>query len=168
MNFLQKQQAVLPKKSPEVVIKPKRKNKPSTTTTQPNNDEMSSSKQSTTTTKTDLNSNSKKLANTMDNAQFTFDDDELTSSSTKAHNVMISDMDNNSSESDKEVEVECGVKGKQHVEKHATEELPDERKGLFNEESFEEDLPYVPTTLPMEKSVALPILPIKQRLQEIR
>lgn len=77
---------------------------------------------------------------------------------------VISDLDHNSSESEKDSEIEF-IRNK--VEKLA-EELPDERKGLFYEESFEEDLPYVPTTLPLEKSVAVPILPVKQRLQEVR
>ncbi|CAL1687710.1 unnamed protein product [Lasius platythorax] len=77
---------------------------------------------------------------------------------------MISDLDHNSSESERDSEIEF-VRNK--VEK-MVEELPDERKGLFYEESFEEDLPYVPTTLPLEKSVAVPILPVKQRLQEVR
>lgn len=77
---------------------------------------------------------------------------------------VISDLDRNSSESERDSEIEF-IRNK--VEKLA-EELPDERKGLFYEESFEEDLPYVPTTLPLEKSVAVPILPVKQRLQEVR
>nr|XP_012227542.1 PREDICTED: muscle M-line assembly protein unc-89 isoform X3 [Linepithema humile] len=77
---------------------------------------------------------------------------------------VISDLDHNSSESERDSEIEF-IRNK--VEKLA-EELPDERKGLFYEESFEEDLPYVPTTLPLEKSVAIPILPVKQRLQEVR
>ncbi|XP_076168907.1 uncharacterized protein LOC143147504 isoform X11 [Ptiloglossa arizonensis] len=77
---------------------------------------------------------------------------------------VISDLDHNSSESERDSEIEF-IRNK--VEKLA-QELPDERKGLFYEESFEEDLPYVPTTLPLEKSVAMPILPVKQRLQEVR
>lgn len=77
---------------------------------------------------------------------------------------VISDLDRNSSESERDSEIEF-IRNK--VEKLA-EELPDERKGLFYEESFEEDLPYIPTTLPLEKSVAVPILPVKQRLQEVR
>ncbi|XP_015182241.1 PREDICTED: muscle M-line assembly protein unc-89 isoform X2 [Polistes dominula] len=77
---------------------------------------------------------------------------------------VISDLDHNSSESERDSEIEF-IRNK--TEK-ISEELPDERKGLFNEESFEEDLPYIPTTLPLEKSVAVPILPVKQRLQEVR
>lgn len=77
---------------------------------------------------------------------------------------IVSDLDHNSSESERDSEIEF-IRNK--AEK-AAEELPDERKGLCYEESFEEDLPYVPTTLPVEKSVAVPILPVKQRLQEVR
>ncbi|XP_078046404.1 uncharacterized protein LOC144474898 isoform X2 [Augochlora pura] len=77
---------------------------------------------------------------------------------------VVSDLDHNSSESERDSEIEF-IRNK--TEK-IVQELPDERKGLFYEESFEEDLPYVPTTLPLEKSVAVPILPVKQRLQEVR
>ncbi|KAJ0175907.1 hypothetical protein K1T71_008081 [Dendrolimus kikuchii] len=34
-----------------------------------------------------------------------------------------------------------------------------EKRGLVVQESFEEELPYVPTTLPLERSVALPMVP---------
>ncbi|XP_043285064.1 uncharacterized protein [Venturia canescens] len=77
---------------------------------------------------------------------------------------IISDLDHNSSESERDSEIDF-IRNKAE---RVVEELPDERKGLCYEESFEEDLPYVPTTLPMEKSVAVPILPIKQRVQEVR
>lgn len=77
---------------------------------------------------------------------------------------VVSDLDHNSSESERDSEIDF-VRNK--AEK-GVEELPDERKGLCYEESFEEDLPYVPTTLPLEKSVAVPILPVKQRLQEVK
>ncbi|XP_066595175.1 uncharacterized protein [Prorops nasuta] len=81
----------------------------------------------------------------------------------KASSV-ISDLDRNSSGSERDSEIDFV---RNRAEK-LSDELPDERKGLFYEESFEEDLPYVPTTLPLEKSVAVPILPVKQRLQEVR
>ncbi|XP_034938882.1 uncharacterized protein [Chelonus insularis] len=77
---------------------------------------------------------------------------------------VVSDLDHNSSESERDSEIDF-VRNK--VIK-VTDELSDERKGLFNEESFEEDFPYVPTTLPMEKSVAVPIRSLKQRLEEVR
>ncbi|CAB3223310.1 unnamed protein product [Arctia plantaginis] len=38
-----------------------------------------------------------------------------------------------------------------------------ERRGLVVQESFEEELPYVPTTLPQERSVALPMVPVRDR-----
>lgn len=38
-----------------------------------------------------------------------------------------------------------------------------ERRGLVVQESFEEELPYVPTTLPQERSVALPMVPVRER-----
>lgn len=96
-------------------------------------------------------------------ADFLDDGIKLADGLAKASSV-ISDLDHNSSESERDSEIEF-IRNK--AEKLA-EELPDERKGLFYEESFEEDLPYVPTTLPLEKSVAVPILPVKQRLQEVR
>ncbi|XP_063993944.1 microtubule-associated protein futsch isoform X1 [Diachasmimorpha longicaudata] len=77
---------------------------------------------------------------------------------------VVSDLDHNSSESERDSEIDF-IRNKAAK---AVEELPDERKGLFNEESFEEDLPYVPTTLPLEKSVAVPMLPVKQRIQEVK
>ncbi|XP_037970268.2 serine/arginine repetitive matrix protein 1 isoform X2 [Plutella xylostella] len=39
-----------------------------------------------------------------------------------------------------------------------------EKRGLvLGQESFEEELPYVPTTLPLERSVALPMVPVRDR-----
>ncbi|XP_049875601.1 nascent polypeptide-associated complex subunit alpha, muscle-specific form-like [Pectinophora gossypiella] len=38
-----------------------------------------------------------------------------------------------------------------------------EQRGLVVQESFEEELPYVPTTLPLERSLALPMLPVRER-----
>ncbi|KAK6627803.1 hypothetical protein RUM44_010282 [Polyplax serrata] len=43
-----------------------------------------------------------------------------------------------------------------------------ERKGLVYQESFEDELPYVPTTLPQERSLGVPIVPVKQRMTEIK
>ena len=75
---------------------------------------------------------------------------------------VVSDLDHNSSESERDSEIDF-IRNKADK---GVEELPDERKGLFYEESFEEDLPYVPTTLPTKKSVAVPMLPVKQRLHQ--
>ncbi|XP_023317994.1 serine/arginine repetitive matrix protein 1 isoform X1 [Trichogramma pretiosum] len=80
-----------------------------------------------------------------------------------------SDLDKNSSGSERDAEIEfVKNKGKGERKKEVADELPDEQKGLCYEESFEEDLPYVPTTLPLEKSAAVPILSVKQRLQEVK
>ncbi|XP_060804356.1 serine/arginine repetitive matrix protein 1 [Amyelois transitella] len=38
-----------------------------------------------------------------------------------------------------------------------------EQRGLVVQESFEEELPYVPTTLPLERSLALPMVPVRER-----
>ncbi|CAG9788459.1 unnamed protein product [Diatraea saccharalis] len=38
-----------------------------------------------------------------------------------------------------------------------------EARGLVVQESFEEELPYVPTTLPQERSLALPMVPVRER-----
>lgn len=38
-----------------------------------------------------------------------------------------------------------------------------EKRGLVVQQSFEEELPYVPTTLPQERSVALPMVPVRER-----
>ncbi|GBP22305.1 hypothetical protein EVAR_22591_1 [Eumeta japonica] len=48
------------------------------------------------------------------------------------------------------------------VENISAEEV--EKKSLVvTQESFEEELPYVPTTLPLERSVALPMVPVRER-----
>ncbi|KAJ3658673.1 hypothetical protein Zmor_010398 [Zophobas morio] len=42
--------------------------------------------------------------------------------------------------------------------------LEPERKGLVvQQDSYEDELPYIPTTLPQERSAAVPIVPVKQR-----
>lgn len=38
-----------------------------------------------------------------------------------------------------------------------------EARGLVVQESFEDELPYVPTTLPLERSLALPMVPVRDR-----
>ena len=82
----------------------------------------------------------------------------------KASNSNVSDLDHNSSESERDSEIEF-IKNK--AEK-VMGELSDERRGLFYEESFEEDIFFLPTSLPLEKTSAVPILPIRKRHQEVR
>ncbi|KAF5274281.1 hypothetical protein FQR65_LT04399 [Abscondita terminalis] len=67
-----------------------------------------------------------------------------------------------SSESEKDSELEY-LKTKKGEEKNE-EVVEPERKGLvLQQDSFDDELPYVPTTLPLERSVAVPIVPVKQR-----
>ncbi|KAF6211595.1 hypothetical protein GE061_012108 [Apolygus lucorum] len=54
-------------------------------------------------------------------------------------------------------------------ESKPADECDEERKGLFHQtESVEDELPYIPTTLPQERSVAVPIIPVSQRVSEVR
>ncbi|XP_067011804.2 uncharacterized protein [Anabrus simplex] len=83
------------------------------------------------------------------------------------------EIDHQSSESERDSEVEY-MRAKAGalpvLKKEVVEEEDDhERKGLvLQQDSFEDELPYVPTTLPQERSVAVPIVPIKQRVAEVR
>lgn len=82
--------------------------------------------------------------------------------------VSVNDEDRYSSESERDSEFEF-LRGKNGKEKKVeTVEITEpERKGLvLQQDSFEDELPYIPTTLPLERSVAIPIVPIKQRGKE--
>lgn len=47
--------------------------------------------------------------------------------------------------------------------------VEEESAGLVAQDSYDDELPYVPTTLPEERSVALPIIPVKERaLMEVK
>jgi hypothetical protein len=80
--------------------------------------------------------------------------------------------DRHSSESERDSEVEylsTKKKKKRQQPEIEPEEEDHERKGLVvQQDSFEEELPYVPTTLPQERSVAVPMVPIKQRIAEVK
>ncbi|KAK4886634.1 hypothetical protein RN001_002905 [Aquatica leii] len=68
----------------------------------------------------------------------------------------------NSSESEKDSELDY-LKTKKEENK-SEEFVEPERKGLvLQQDSFDDELPYIPTTLPLERSVAVPIVPVKQR-----
>lgn len=79
----------------------------------------------------------------------------------------VQDEDHNSSESERDSELEF-FKSKKDLTLKLDESVLDvvepERKGLvLQQDSFEDELPYVPTTLPLERSIAVPIVPVKQR-----
>ncbi|XP_015834671.1 nucleolar protein dao-5 isoform X2 [Tribolium castaneum] len=65
-----------------------------------------------------------------------------------------------SSESERDSEAELPKKKDLKLELDYVEP---ERKELVLQDSYDDELPYVPTTLPQERSAALPIIPIKQR-----
>lgn len=73
--------------------------------------------------------------------------------------------DRNSSESEKDSEIEFSKSKIEKIKKTDADDVVEiERAGLvLQQDSFEEELPYVPTTLPLERSVAMPIVPVKQR-----
>ncbi|XP_044255344.1 titin isoform X2 [Tribolium madens] len=67
-----------------------------------------------------------------------------------------------SSESERDSEAEVPKKKDLDL-KLDLEFVEPERKELVLQDSYDDELPYVPTTLPQERSAALPIVPIKQR-----
>lgn len=78
----------------------------------------------------------------------------------------IADDEHNSSESERDSEFEFLRKKDLtlKLDEGAVDTVEPERKGLvLQQDSFEDELPYIPTTLPLERSVAVPIVPIKQR-----
>lgn len=84
----------------------------------------------------------------------------------KTNRNSIVEEEHNSSESERDSEFE--FLRKKDLTLKLDEAMADvvepERKGLvLQQDSFEDELPYVPTTLPLERSVAVPIVPVKQR-----
>lgn len=94
----------------------------------------------------------------------------IVSESISPRNSMLStdDVVADSSESERDSELDF-IRKKQlmALEKAGRPEpeiVDHERKGLvLQQDSFDDELPYIPTTLPLERSVALPIVPVKQR-----
>lgn len=77
-------------------------------------------------------------------------------------NSIVVEEEHNSSESERDSEFE--FLRKKDLTLKLEEAVEPERKGLvLQQDSFEDELPYVPTTLPLERSVAVPIVPVKQR-----
>lgn len=78
----------------------------------------------------------------------------------------VADDEHNSSESERDSEFEFLRKKDLtlKLDEAAVAAVEPERKGLvLQQDSFEDELPYIPTTLPLERSVAVPIVPVKQR-----
>ncbi|KAG5897557.1 hypothetical protein JTB14_007272 [Gonioctena quinquepunctata] len=71
----------------------------------------------------------------------------------------------NSSESERESEGSVNNNNKKDLGLKLELDVSEpERKAIFlQQDSFEDELPYIPTTLPQERSSAIPIVPIKQR-----
>lgn len=81
--------------------------------------------------------------------------------STISSQISSTTEDHNSSESEKEVDDNAKTKNELKLDLDISEL---ERKAIvLQQDSFEDELPYIPTTLPQERSAALPIVPIKQR-----
>ncbi|KAK9891569.1 hypothetical protein WA026_015528 [Henosepilachna vigintioctopunctata] len=84
---------------------------------------------------------------------------------TTRQSLIVDDDRNNSSESEKDSEassIPCNIP-KQKNEPDTAELLEPECNSLVVQDSFEDEFPYVPTTLPLERSAAIPIVPVKQR-----
>ncbi|XP_058831594.1 uncharacterized protein LOC131690091 isoform X4 [Topomyia yanbarensis] len=69
-----------------------------------------------------------------------------------------------SSESEKDSEVDSMTKSK-HVHCNLLAIEDHESAGLVLQESFDDELPYIPTTLPEERSIGVKLLPMKERAQ---
>lgn len=68
-----------------------------------------------------------------------------------------------SSESERESETET-TRIKRHHPRNLGSVVDDhESTGLVSQESFDEELPYIPTTLPEERAVGIALIPVKER-----
>jgi hypothetical protein len=112
---------------------------------------------------------------TLDNSQSQFmpskEDSKVTVLAEVPDSASITDHHSSESEKDSELEYRHTKKKKQQQQppEIEPEEEDHERKGLvLQQDSFEDELPYVPTTLPQDRSVAIPMVPIKQRIAEVK
>ncbi|GAB0092287.1 hypothetical protein DMENIID0001_072770 [Sergentomyia squamirostris] len=68
-----------------------------------------------------------------------------------------------SSESDREDATDAtDVRARHHLARSIAEDH--ESAGLVSQESYDDELPYVPTTLPEERPIGVPLIPIKERV----
>lgn len=112
------------------------------------------------------------LANSQSQSMPSEEDSKVTALVEVPDSTSITDHHSSESERDSEVEYLSTKKKKKKQQQQPEiepEEEDHERKGLVvQQDSFEEELPYVPTTLPQERSVAVPMVPIKQRIAEVK
>lgn len=115
-------------------------------------------------------SSSLTLGNSQNQSMPSKDDSKVTQLAEVPELTSITDHHSSESERDSEMEyLQTKKKKKQLQPEIQPEEEDHERKGLVvQQDSFEDELPYVPTTLPQERSVAVPIVPIKQRIAEVK
>jgi hypothetical protein len=115
-------------------------------------------------------SSSLTLGNSQNQSMPSEDDSKVTPLAEVPESASITDHHSSESERDSEMEyLRTKKKKKQQQPEIEPEEEDHERKGLVvQQDSFEDELPYVPTTLPQERSVAVPMVPIKQRIAEVK
>lgn len=80
-------------------------------------------------------------------------------------------LDTNLSDSDKETEDRLSEKTQKILEDKENEvkaELKEEASLFQHQDSLEDELPYVPTTLPIERPVAAVITPIRMRISQVK
>lgn len=71
--------------------------------------------------------------------------------------------DRNSSESERDSEDLSRNKRDRDLKLDLDISEPERKAIVLQQDSFEDELPYIPTTLPLERSAAVPIVPVKQR-----
>lgn len=96
--------------------------------------------------------------------QETLDDKRISTFSESAFSTVSSNADDERISSDSEREPEELARNKRDRDLKLDLDVSEpERKAIFLQDSFEDELPYIPTTLPQERSAAIPIVPVKQR-----
>lgn len=103
-----------------------------------------------------------------DLSSYSLKDTKITASDSMGESTKMSESgshifdDHNSSESERDMELEYRKCDKPLLSGVDATEI-ESKAIVLQQDSFEDELPYVPTTLPQERSAAVPILPIKQR-----
>ncbi|CAH2004630.1 unnamed protein product [Acanthoscelides obtectus] len=85
---------------------------------------------------------------------------QLSAASTATSNA---DEDRDSSESERDAEDMARNRRDLDLRLQLDVTEPERKAIVLQQDSFEDELPYVPTTLPLERSAAVPIVPVRQR-----